>query len=226
MDRGISGGYTIDKPFSKNSWRECMAACDVDKNCKGWTYNPSSKMCAKKKKLEVTYQKGLLSGPVEGGVEVKPYDCSEKSLAEFKYKCDHTIHDKHNLGPPTFKTTWSECRSGCNGDAECKAYTYTASGMCQKKKLNEYVEAKGSNQIAGPRSGPLAGEIVPSDTTATTTDKPTDKPTDAPATTQAPTEDFLTKKSPLGVPWWVVLVVILVLVIGCGGLMMVLVMST
>jgi hypothetical protein len=205
-----------------------MAACSASKECKAWTYNPTNKQCGLKKQAKFIYQKGFVSGPVEGNVvEMTRPDCSQKSLDENKYKCDSTILDKYNLGEASFKTTWSECRSACNGDPECKAYTYTATGMCQKKKLNEYMTlAPNSGNIAGPRSGPAAADVVPSTSTTTTTTTPTTSPPAAETPTPKPDTNFLTAKSPFGIEWWIVMLVLFVVVGASSSMMMVMVMAS
>ena len=222
-DRYISNDYTIGKPAVVDTWQACMTSCTANKSCKAWTYNPANKQCSLKKQANFTYQKGVFSGPVEGGVRVEAYDCSAKSLADNKYTCETTIDSKYNLGDPTFKTSWSECRSACNGDTDCKAYTFTLAGSCQKKKLHEPIAAPGAGMLAGPRSTPLGGVIVPSTSTTTTTTTAA-TPTPPPAT-EAPSDNFLMKKSPLGVEWWIVIAVALVLGLSSCGMVMMLVMA-
>lgn len=229
-DRGISSTYNLEKnPVVTNDWKACMASCTATKDCKAWTFNTANKQCAKKKKgYSFTYQLGQLSGPVEGGIESAKVDCSDKAIADNGYKCDTTILDTHNLGAATFKTSWSECRSGCNGDTACKAYTYTDKGICQKKKEKEYAPGIAPGVIAGPRSGPLAGIPIPGDTASspTTTAKAEEETvTQTPTPTQPPTEDFFMKKSPFGVAWWIVFAVGLLVLVGSCGMVMVVAMA-
>lgn len=230
-DRAVSNQYTIGTAKTRESWQACTAACSALSGCKAWTYNPSTKQCGLKKQATFIYQKGSVSGPVEGGLlQPENVDCSEKAVADNKYKCNYTIPDTYNLGEASFKTSWSECRSACNGDTECKAYTYTADGKCQKKKLNEYVALPNSGTVAGPRSGPLAGELVsPGNSAAapTTSTSSTSSPSPSPSPTPTPApENFLTTKSPLGLDWWIVLLIIALVVGGSSCMMMLVVVSS
>ena len=138
----------------------------------------------------------------------KPVDCSPSTAGE--YFCDKTIASAYDLGNPVAKDTWTTCRDYCVADAKCLGWTFNPNKQCQKKKLAEYSDK--TKYISGPRATP----------TPKPTSTPTPTPTSTPTTAPAAQTGWLKQKNSLGVENWVVVavLVVLVMVCGCGGLMM------
>ena len=141
------------------------------------------------------------------------------------------IDAQFNMGEPVFKSSWGECRTYCNVDKDCKAFSFNPNGNCQKKTKLEYRTQTGF--VSGPKSTPPGADTNQvadsSSSSSETTPTTTPTPTPAPATT-APVEekktDWWMDKSPLGVEWWIViLVAILLLGFSCVGMVMMMSMS-
>ena len=192
------------------SSQECADVCKKTNGCKAWSYKKDSCQLADEAKFnEVS---GYQSGPAELRL-VKP-DCTKTSA---DYRCKSSIDATENIGSPLVKLSWTECRSMCDGDTACKGFMWSdEDGMCQKKKSIGYRTGKA---ITGPRSsGTSTGT-----STSTTTSPPstTTTTTTAPLVTTAPSSEWLYQKSPLGLPWWgVVVALVIILFAFCGCMMM------
>ncbi len=145
-------------------------------------------------------------GPAPGPSAPAPTDCSPSSAGD--YKCNQTIGSDYNLGNDVKKGSWQECQTMCNEDPKCVAWTLNNTKECQKKTSATYVYQK--DYISGPRSTAAAGTTTsgsPSPDGQTTTKPPTDPPSSP--------SSWWSKKSPLGIAWWIVVLIVTAFVLLC-----------
>lgn len=237
--RAIPSNYTIGAPFTAATWKNCADACQADAKCKAYTYNPSKKQCTKKSDRKFVYQVGSQSGPVLNPRAWWVPPCTPDAQSKGFYKCNSSIASSANHDAPVYKSTWTACQAMCNSDANCKGWTWSGNGWCQKKKnaaffyqLN-YLSgsrtppggatgaaggAPGSSGGSGGQTGDTGAAVGTSSDTVPST-KTTSPP--APVVTDPPAAvDWWQQTSPLGVAWWIVVAAALVLVMVMSACMM------
>jgi len=127
-DRGIASAYDLGTKLALATWSQCRDECLKNVECQAWTFEPDGG-CALKKQNITRSQKGYRSGG-------RSKTCTNPENQA--YYCDRTIASQYDVGPPTKKTTWQECRDMSAADAaNCFGWTYNPDGICQKKTTDE-----------------------------------------------------------------------------------------